>query len=214
MDAPLLGTWGAPTWPPNPPDARNAPAKPWRSPTLPQALRPGQEGPADRQHRLLTPREVPGLERPPLGQPRKVLVDGGEVGTDLGHAPPGVGARQEVLLRGQVVEHPAALHDLRDAQLDDLFRPSVVDPLAVELDRAPGDLTPLGLEEAGDGLERRALAGPVGPEQGDDPLLRHIERDSLEDQDGPVVDDLDVVESKHARYFLLTSLTMAMTSSR
>src|SRR5260370_20071823 len=124
-------------------------------------------------------------------------------------------ARQEVLLRRQVVEHPAAFHDLRDAEPDDLFRPAVIDPLAGELDRARGDLTPLGLEEAGDGLERGALAGPVRPEQGDDPLLRHLERDPLEDQDRPVVGHLDVVEPEHgSRHFLLAVFTMAMTSSR
>src|SRR5437867_5801075 len=37
-DGALLGTWGAPKWPPIPPNARRAPAKPWRA-SIPNARR-------------------------------------------------------------------------------------------------------------------------------------------------------------------------------
>src|SRR6266545_3703241 len=121
--------------------------------------------------------------------------DGSSRSMSLGRA---MSAREEVFLRRQVVEYPAALHDLRDPQLDDLVRAATVDPRAAELHRARGDVTPLGSQQARDGLQRGALARAVGPEQGDDPLIRHLEGDPLEDQDRAVVDHLDVVELQHA----------------
>ena len=72
-------------------------------------------------------------------------------------------------------------------------------PLAVELDRALGDIAALGPEQVGYGLERRRLAGAVGPQQSDDATLRHFERDTLEHQDDVVVDDLDVIDKERRR---------------
>jgi hypothetical protein len=65
-----------------------------------------------------------------------------------------------------------------------------------KLDRPFGDLAPLGLEQVGDRLQRRRLAGAVGAEQGDDLAFRHRQRDPFEHQDHMVVDHLDVVHRK------------------
>ncbi len=46
--------------------------------------------------------------------------------------------------------------------------------LAVEHDRALGDLAALGMQQVGDRLQRRRLAGAVGAEQRDDAALRHV----------------------------------------
>ena len=82
---------------------------------------------------------------------------------------PGEPAHGDVLVDGEVLEDAAAFHHLEDAAADDLLRRQVLDALAFELDRAVGDLALFGLEQPGDGLERRALARAVGAEEGDDP---------------------------------------------
>src|SRR6266851_1853444 len=51
------------------------------------------------------------------------------------------------------------LEDLDHAPLHHLVGRQPVDALAAELDGALGDVPPLGAEEAGDGLQRRGLAG-------------------------------------------------------
>jgi hypothetical protein len=63
-----------------------------------------------------------------------------------------------------------------------------------ELHHAHGDLAALCAKEAREGLERRALARPVGSQEGDDPSLGDPERDPFEHEDHVVVDDLDVVD--------------------
>ena len=70
---------------------------------------------------------------------------------------------------------------------------------AVEHDRALGDLAALGVQQVGDRLQRRGLAGAVGAEQRDDAAPRHVERHALQHEDDVVVDDLDVVEREDGR---------------
>jgi hypothetical protein len=55
------------------------------------------------------------------------------------------------------------------------------------------------MEQVGDRLEGRRLAGPVGAQQGDDAALRHVKRDALQDQNDVVVDHFDVVDRKQRR---------------
>jgi predicted dinucleotide-binding enzyme len=83
----------------------------------------------------------------------------------------GVGAGEEVFLDRQVAEAVAAFHHLHHALLHQFVRRQLVDALAAEGDRALGHLAALALEQGGDRLQRGALAGAVGAEQGDDPAL-------------------------------------------
>ena len=61
---------------------------------------------------------------------------------------------------------------------------------------ALGDVAALGLDEVGDRLQRRRLAGAVGAQQRDDATLPHFQRHALEHQNDVVVDDLDVLDRK------------------
>jgi len=47
-----------------------------------------------------------------------------------------------------------------------------------------------------DRFERCGFAGAVGTEQRDDLAVLDLERDTLEDQDDVIVDDLDVVDGE------------------
>src|SRR5687768_2510292 len=131
-------------------------------------LRPRHQRPSDGQHLLLASRDVPRLEPTPF-------LKSGEVGIHQVEVPargltfaPGVGAGQEVLLDGQVLEDPPPLHDLHDPPAHDLAGILPVDRLAHELDGALGDVTALRAQQARNRLQRRGLAGAVGPEEGHD----------------------------------------------
>jgi len=149
---------------------------------------------ADRGHLLLAAGRVAGLARPPLPEPREVVVDALERRRELAarHAAR-ERAGQQVLLDRQVLEAMAPFHHLADAHAHELVGREPVDAMAAEVDRALRHLAALGLEQVRDRLERRALAGAVGAEQRDDRALGHLERDALQHQDHVVVDHLDVV---------------------
>ena len=72
-----------------------------------------------------------------------------------------------------------------------------VDALAVEGDRALGDLAALGAQQVGDRLQRRRLAGAVGAEQRDDAALAARSSETpFSTRIDVVVDDLDVVDGE------------------
>src|SRR5207247_8675087 len=56
---------------------------------------------------------------------------------------------------------------------DDLVGIAMMEALALELDRALGDVPALGAQQSRDRLERGGLAGAVGPEEGDDRSEEH-----------------------------------------
>ena len=93
-----------------------------------------------------------------------------------------------------------AFHDLDAAAPHELVRREVLDLGPVEYDRALGDVAALGVQQIGDRLERRGLAGTIGAEQRDDPAFRHLERHALEHQDDVIVDHLDVVDGEDALF--------------
>src|SRR5690606_32556622 len=97
-------------------------------------------------------------------------------------------SRQQVFLDGEVSEAMPAFHDLDAAAPDQIVWRQAVDPLAVELDRALGDLTPLRPNKVRDCLERRGLAGTVRTEQCHDPAFRHFQGHTLQYEDDVVVD--------------------------
>ena len=71
--------------------------------------------------------------------------------------------------------------------------------LALEDDRALGDLAALGAQQVGDRLQRRRLAGAIGAQQRGDATGRHRQRHALQHQDDVVVDHLDVVHREDGR---------------
>ena len=90
-----------------------------------------------------------------------------EQGVELGFAPPPVrlddlehGA--DVLLDVEAAEDRGFLREIADAEPRALIHRQRGDIPAVEMDVAA-----IGLDEAGDHVEHRRLAGPVGPEQAD-----------------------------------------------
>src|SRR4029453_2920340 len=93
--------------------------------------------------------------------------------------------------------HLAPFHDLHDAPAADDFRVLAGDALSHELDAAAGHPPVLGLEQTGDRLQRRRLAGAVGAEERDDLPLGDFQRESLEDEEDVSVDYLDVVQPEH-----------------
>jgi hypothetical protein len=142
-------------------------------------------------------REVAGLHGAALLEAREVLVDALDPPGDLAPVGLGVGARDQVLLGGEVLEDAPALEDLHDSTLHHLVGGQPVDAIAVELHRALGDLAPLGAEQTRDRLQGGGLAGAVGAQQRGDAPLRAGDGHALEDEDYAVVDDLDVVEAQH-----------------
>src|SRR5207237_9990976 len=87
-----------------------------------------------------------------------------------------VGAHLEVLEHRHLREDDAALRHIGEAAAQDEVGPHAGDLLAVE------DHTALArAEEADDRLERRRLAGAVGPDNADNLARVHLERDILQD---------------------------------
>src|SRR5574337_993012 len=119
---------------------------------------PRHQRPPDRAHLLLAARGIARERLAPLFEARKKAINALEVACDFG-APvaAGEGAGQEVLLDRQMAEAMPALHDLNRAAPDEAARRQAVDPLALEQDRALGDLAALGAEEVRDRPHGRGL---------------------------------------------------------
>ncbi len=128
---------------------------------------------------------------------REIVVDHLQVAPDGGAVAAVVGADQQVFLGVQVLEDVAAFQRLDDAQPADLLGVLLIDALAVPLDAAVGDLALLDVQQPGYRLKRGALAGAVGPEQGDDGAVLHGHRDAVQHPDDVEVGDLDVVQLEH-----------------
>ena len=137
---------------------------------------------------------------PEVGQLGKVGVDPFEVLLGLAPVLPEMRTNGDVFLGGQVLEDHPAFDDLHDAHLDDFFRGFPVDAPALELDVAGGDLALLDLDQAGDGLEGRALSGAVGAQQADDFALLDEEGHPLEHEDRFAVNHVNVVQLQHNHF--------------
>jgi len=75
----------------------------------------------------------------------------------------GVGAREQVFLDREVLEDAAPLQDLHDARAHEVGGVAAVDALPVELDRALGDLAPLGVSRLEIALSVVDLPAPLAP---------------------------------------------------
>src|ERR1700738_3035616 len=138
-----------------------------------------------------------GEEAAQSAQAGKVVEAERVIAPQPGSVAAAVAPHGNVLLHREVLEDAPALHHLEDAAADDVLGRQRLDALPLQLDGAARHLALLALEQTGDGLERGALARPVGAEQRDDLLLLHLEGQALEDEDHVVVDDLDVVDLEH-----------------
>src|SRR4029450_2704507 len=81
-------------------------------------------------------RKQGGQYTQPRLEPVEILIDALDAGGHELAVRLGVGARDQVLLGGQVLEDPAPLEDLHHTALDDLEGRQAVDPLAGQLDGA------------------------------------------------------------------------------
>ena len=138
-----------------------------------QDARLGHQRPAHGQHLLLAARQRAGDLRAALLEPREHLV--GVVHALLHErlVVDRVGAHVQVLLDGQLREDAPPLGHLHHAARDHLVRSHVSDVLAVEVNAAF-----LGHEQAADRVERRRLAGAVGPDERHDLALVDGQRDA------------------------------------
>jgi hypothetical protein len=78
-------------------------------------------------------------------------------------------------------------------------------------DHATADFGTLGAHQPGDRLERGALAGAIGAEQGDDRALGHAQRHPRHGEDRAVVDHFDVVDRQRDIPHLENGLAHAMS---
>src|SRR3977135_2394730 len=134
---------------------------------------------------------------PPLLEAREVRIDQLDPLLHRAAVLLDVAAGYKVLLGGQVLEHTAALEHLDETEPGDVMGAHAVDAPLAELDRALGDFAALAVQHAGNGFQRRRLAGAVGAQQGRDRAFADADRHALEDEDDAVVDDLDVVDRQH-----------------
>ena len=140
------------------------------------------------------PGKGPGALPDTAAQNGEVAEGAVEVGADADRVAPGVGAEQEVLLHGHVAEDFAAFGHLGDPGLDDGVGGPAVDALAAEADLAGG-----GRQQAGDDVERGALAGAVGAQQRDDAALGHAKANAGERLDAAIA-GADAVEFEQVRH--------------
>ena len=93
----------------------------------------------------------------------------------------------QIFLHRHLQKDPAPLGHLGQTVGHQLIRPHIADVVSLK-----NDAPRLGAQQAGDGLQGGGLAGAVGPDEGDDLPLVHVEGDVLDGVDGPIV-DVDVL---------------------
>jgi hypothetical protein len=103
------------------------------------------------------------------------------------------GAKAQVLQYRQAAEDAPALRHLNDALGDDAMRRQLLERFALQHHVAVGHR-----QDAGDGSERRALAGAIGADQGHDLILAEAERHAAQGVDLAVV-DLQVADLEERR---------------
>ena len=139
-----------------------------------EQARPADERHAEREHLLLAARQVAGGLVQPVTQDREVAEDAFGRFADLvllaALEPAG---EAQVLGHRQRREHALPAGHLRDATRRDLVRRGVGHVAPVEDDGAPACL-----DEPGDRLQQRRLAGAVRPEERDDLALVDLEVDA------------------------------------
>src|SRR5262249_28473035 len=91
-----------------------------------------------------------------------------------------IGGQCAVFEQRELAERPRDLERARDALVADGVRGQPADFLAREADRTRGQG-----QVAGDQVERRALAGAVGPDEAEDLALTHVEGHLIDRKESP-----------------------------
>ncbi|CFM03699.1 Uncharacterised protein [Bordetella pertussis] len=159
----------------------------------------GDQRPAYRQHLLLAARQIARQPAAPLVQPREVAIHQIEIGARAGAPAQRVGGRHQVLLHGQVLEHPPPFHHVRQPRAHQRLRRAPGRVAALEADGAADQRAILQLQQARHRLQRGGLAGAVAAQQGHDAAARHLQRQAPQHLHGLVVDHFDVVDGQHRR---------------
>src|SRR4051794_38408082 len=135
----------------------------WREPerrlVQQQQCRPIHQCAADRQHLLFAAGELSGGLVDPFPQARKIAVHPFEILGDGLAIPARISAHHQVLAHAEKRKYLASLGHMTYAEPHDLVGFHSLDRLSQKLDRAL-----LRIENSGNGLEHRCLAGAVGPE--------------------------------------------------
>src|SRR5438046_1061615 len=154
-------------------------------------LRRGHQRTRDREHLLLAARQQPGVLRGAFPEDREVAEHGFDVACDTVAVVPRVGAHHQVVAHRQQREHFAAYGHVAQARLHDLGRITRGDVAAAKFDAALARV-----DDAGDRLQDRRLAGAVRAEHGCDLALSNLQADAA-DRANRAVRALDIEELKH-----------------
>ena len=151
--------------------------------------------PGDGDHLLLTSGAVTGQTVGNPGQAREMIVHEILVFADiLGAVPPGDGSHPDILIHGKMLEYPAALRHHDRTEFHDMGTQNVGDVVSLEFDESVLDKTVFRFKQTADGPQGRGLAGPVGPQQGNNAALGHVQADAAQYLNNIVVDHFDVVD--------------------
>src|SRR5882672_10458595 len=142
----------------------------------------------DREHLLLAARELSGRLVQPFPEPRKISVDEFQIVSDGVAVLARIGAHHQVLAHAQERKHLAPLGHVAKTEPHDLVGFHALDRLAEKFDRAL-----LRIENAGNGLQHRGLAGAIGAQQRYDFSVRDLDTDAPDRHDRAVV-TLDIAE--------------------
>ena len=142
---------------------------------------PSHQTPADRQHLLLPAGQGAGGLVPALAEIREIVVHRLDIATRRPGIAPREGAHHQVLGHGQEREHLTPLGHMGDALAHDGVGLAAMDRLASQ-----EYLALARLHHTRDCLQEGRLAGPVRPEDRDDPPAVNSEADPAQGHDRPV----------------------------
>ena len=117
----------------------------------------------------------------PLGKARKLGIDPIAVRGDLRASGAQIGAHVEVLLDRHVRKYPPSFRTMRDARGHHARRFGACDILALEQHRSR-----TRRDQPGDRTQRRALAGAVGADQGDELPGLDLQRNAAQRGDAAI----------------------------
>src|SRR6266851_6766073 len=155
-----------------------------------------------RQHLLLPAAHRAGELPAALRERREGLEAVCEIARDVAPRRRAIGAKQQVLLDGELGEEAPALRHQRDAEIDDFLRRPAdkIDAPVVALEK---DLAGARPHDSHDAVDQRRLAVAVGAEQGDRLAGGDGERNAVQDADRAVAgskaaDDEATRQDRHA----------------
>ena len=153
----------------------------------------GHEGPAHGQHLLLAAGQGAGQLPAALLQAGEELIDPLDILFNLSPVLAEIGAYFQIFQHRHIGKDPPALGTHGDAGTDD-----PIDGFAQQLLAIPLNGARLGLDQAGDGAQSGGFAGAVGPDEGDDFAVGHLQADAAQGLDS-AVGHMEIFNFKHPR---------------